>query len=75
MYKEMDDVYFVRMVFNACGKKEVEVETAAIKPVTEIQFIWIELIYWAEVATSVIVRSMPDPFSHLMRPVKMKNNQ
>ena len=39
MYKEMDDVSFVRMVFNACGKKEVEVETAAIKPVTEIQFI------------------------------------
>jgi hypothetical protein len=39
MYKEMEDVSLVRMVFSACGKKEVEVKTAAIKPVTEIQFI------------------------------------
>jgi hypothetical protein len=43
MDKEMDDVSLVRMVFNACGKKEDEVKNAAIKPVTEIQFIFFEL--------------------------------
>jgi hypothetical protein len=36
---EMEDVSLVRMVFNACGKKEVEVKTAASKPITGIQFI------------------------------------
>jgi hypothetical protein len=39
----MEVVSLVRMVFNACGKKEVEVKTAAIKPVAEIQFIRLEL--------------------------------
>jgi hypothetical protein len=39
MDKEMEVVSFVRIVFNACGKKEDEVKTAAIKPVTDIQFI------------------------------------
>jgi hypothetical protein len=34
MNKDMEDVSLVRMVFNACGKKEVEVKTAASKPVT-----------------------------------------
>jgi hypothetical protein len=33
MDKEMEEVSLVRMVFNACGKKEVEVKTAADKPV------------------------------------------
>jgi hypothetical protein len=42
MYKEMEEVSLVRMVFKACGKKEDEVETAAIRPVTEIQFIFFE---------------------------------
>lgn len=39
MDKEMEDVSFVRIVFNACGKKEVEVKIAANKPITEFQFI------------------------------------
>jgi len=39
MYNEMADVSFVRMVFMACGKKEDEVKTAAIKPITEVKFI------------------------------------
>ncbi len=39
MDNEMEDVSLVRMVFNACGKKEVEVKTAAHKPITDIQFI------------------------------------
>jgi hypothetical protein len=39
MDKEMEDVSFVRIVFNACGKKDVEVKIAAIKPIAEIQFI------------------------------------
>ena len=37
--KEMEVVSLVRIVFNACGKKEDEVKTAAIKPITDIQFI------------------------------------
>jgi hypothetical protein len=32
MDKEMEDVSLVRMVFNAWGKKEVEVKTAATIP-------------------------------------------
>jgi hypothetical protein len=43
MDREMEEVSLERMVFNACGKKEVEVKTAAIKPLTEIQFICLEL--------------------------------
>ena len=39
MDKEIEVVSLVRMVFNAWGKKEVEVKTAATKPVMEIQFI------------------------------------
>ena len=42
MDREMEDVSLVRIVFNACGKKEDDVEIAAIKPVTEIQFILVE---------------------------------
>ena len=43
MDREMEAVSLVRMVFNACGKKEVEVKTAAIKPIIEIQFIRLTL--------------------------------
>lgn len=43
MDREMDVVSLVRMVFNACGKKEVEVKTAAVKPIIEIQFIRLTL--------------------------------
>jgi hypothetical protein len=39
MAKEIEEVSLVRMVFNAWGKKEVEVKTAANKPVIEAQFI------------------------------------
>ena len=39
MDNEIDEVSLVRMVFNACGKKEVEVKTAAHKPVADIQSI------------------------------------
>ncbi len=42
MDSEMEDVSLVRMVFNACGKKDEEVKIAASKPVTGIQFISIE---------------------------------
>ncbi len=42
MDNEMDDVSLVRMVFNACGKKEVEVKTAANKPVREVQSIQLQ---------------------------------
>jgi hypothetical protein len=42
MDNEMEDVSFVRMVFNAWGRNEVEVNTAANKPVKEVQFIRIE---------------------------------
>ena len=45
MDKEMEVVSLVRMVFNACGKKEVEVKTAAVKPIMEIQFIRLALGY------------------------------
>jgi 5'(3')-deoxyribonucleotidase len=34
--KEMPVVSFVRMVFNACGRKEIVVKNAAIKPITVI---------------------------------------
>jgi hypothetical protein len=44
MDSEMEDVSLVRMVFNACGKKDEEVKIAASKPVTGIQFISIEFI-------------------------------
>ena len=44
MDNEMDDVSLVRMVFNACGRKEVDVNTAASKPVSEVQFIDFNLI-------------------------------
>ena len=43
MDREIEVVSLVRMVFNACGKKEVEVKTAAIKPIIEIQFIRLTL--------------------------------
>jgi hypothetical protein len=36
---EMPDVSFVRMVFNACGRKEIVVKKAAIKPIIVIIFI------------------------------------
>jgi hypothetical protein len=39
MDNEMEEVSLVRMVFNACGKKEDEVKTAANKPMTDIKFI------------------------------------
>jgi hypothetical protein len=39
MDKEMEEVSFVRMVFIAWGKKDVDVKTAAHKPITDIQFI------------------------------------
>ena len=38
MDKEMAVVSLVRMVFKACGRKEVEVKIAAIKPMMETQF-------------------------------------
>jgi 5'(3')-deoxyribonucleotidase len=36
---EIPDVSFVRMVFNACGRKEIVVKNAAIKPIIVIIFI------------------------------------
>jgi hypothetical protein len=44
MDNEMEEVSLVRIVFNACGKKDDEVKTAASKPITGIQFISIEFI-------------------------------
>ena len=38
MDKEMEVVSLVRIVFNAWGKNEVEIKTAANKPITECQF-------------------------------------
>lgn len=37
--KEMPAVFFVRMVFKACGRKEAVVKKAATKPITVIRFI------------------------------------
>lgn len=39
MYNEIEEVSFVRMVLMACGKKEDEVKTAAIKPVIDVESI------------------------------------
>lgn len=39
---EMEDVSLVRIVFNACGRKDDEVKIAASNPITGIQFISIE---------------------------------
>ena len=36
---EMPAVFFVRMVFKACGRNDAEVKNAAIKPITVIMFI------------------------------------
>ena len=37
--KEMPAVFFVRMVFKACGRKEAVVKKAATKPIAVIRFI------------------------------------
>jgi hypothetical protein len=44
MDKEIDLVSLVRMVFIACGKNELEVKTAATKPIMEVQFIQLVLV-------------------------------
>jgi hypothetical protein len=36
---DMPEVSFVRMVFNACGRKEIVVKNAAVKPITVTVFI------------------------------------
>jgi hypothetical protein len=42
MDSEMEEVSLVRIVFNACGRKDDEVKIAASKPITGIQFMPIE---------------------------------
>ncbi len=43
MDSEMEDVSLVRIVFNACGRKDDDVKNAASNPIAGIQFISIDV--------------------------------
>ena len=48
--KDIPEVSFVRMVFMACGKKEVVVQTAAAKPIIVILFTSVQFLVEVKVA-------------------------